>query len=407
MKNLIFGTFLLPATLLLVFVFFCEQVEFRYQFIVFVASTFLWLPNLLSYRRFLSKEEKTFVNASIFMLFLITLNIFMGRSHAELIHIYRNVATYVCGIISVYAINLLETKKQIKLFYGILAISIICFVLCARQGVALVDMEGEAAETSQLGHAWFSSLVMIVNGISLVVFLFSTRRVLRVICICSIALALFINFSILQRATNVLLTFVLLSSILAFRYIDKSKVKFMVLFLLGFILFVYQTNLYIVVLEYLSTITPDRVSRRLDELNYSLQMSDMQAGGGTMASREVLIANSWASFTSSFGTFLFGVGDVRNSDIIGRHSFLVDNLARYGIVGGIGMYYYFKSQYQILMKYCHFLNLEYINNAIVIIFFIYIFRDYFGIITMAPTNLLMLIFIPSSIILLTKENYKL
>ena len=160
--------------------------------------------------------------------------------------------------------------------------------------------------------------------------------------------------------------------------------------------FIYASDLYLDLFDWLASVMPsERVARRIEEISFALQYEAIEAGGGSFAARADLMSVSWNTFTSTFTNFLFGVGSNRmENSIIGNHSYFIDTLASYGILGGVLTYKYFKGQYQIMKKYISSRSGKVLFAQCVTVFGFYILRNFYGHMDFTNVNLVILLYFP-------------
>jgi len=209
-------------------------------------------------------------------------------------------------------------------------------------------------------------------------------------------LTLYINFSILQRGTNVIFTLAEIGVLFVFTLKRKGIVYFFSIVIFVLAIYIYTTGLLIDVFVWLAdTVSSERIAKRFNEIATALYYEDIEASSGSLAGRSNLMGISWHTFTSSIGHFVFGVGEQSGDNtIVGNHSFFIDTLARYGIIGGTMMFVYFKKQYQIIMSYLDKKTDWVLYMQCAIVFLFYILRNFYGQVTYALVNLILLVFFP-------------
>jgi hypothetical protein len=149
----------------------------------------------------------------------------------------------------------------------------------------------------------------------------------------------------------------------------------------------------------------ERLAERFRSIAYALRYEEIEAGGGSLAGRSHLMRLSWNTFTSSTGRFLFGTGEhLFDHTTIGHHSFMIDTLARYGILGGVFFFIYFKKQCQIILSNVSKKTDWRLYWQCAVVLFIYLLRNLYGDMCTANVNLLLMIFFPLTIRIII--NYK-
>lgn len=354
-----------------------------------------------------SKEYKTFLTASFLIVAIILLYGIIGHSSIGALEIVVNLNWIIIGVIAIY-VKKFFSGRELTLTYKVMVISLfILMLLFVRNGRSFL-VAGNADEAVSVAVAWYGSLFMLISGISLIIVLNVKNTLLRIVAFVVLLLTLYLNIFILQRGTNVIFTLAEISLILIFLIKRKSIVFLFSFLIFAFVIIVMSSDNLINLFDWLAQVSPsERLAKRFDEISIALTYENMEAGGGSFAARGSLIGVSWNTFTSSIGHFVFGAGEhTGNNDIIGHHSFFVDTLARYGIIGGVLVFIYFKKQYQILMSILN-KNKEwalYMQCAIVFLF--YVMRNFYGQVAYALVNLVILLLFPLTIELILFYNNK-
>lgn len=398
-------SFLLVSFLILV-VSFCFADFTTYSNYVVYPLFVLWLPVLLNRYNIFDRNEQVFVVTSgVFLGFIIVYWI-IGFSSSTMGNILRDINWIMTGIISICALKTLSKHElPVAYVFSLLFIMILLFTYVSRGRVFLaVENEEDAAMVT---GAWHGSLFMLLTGLSMVAFIHIKSFLPRLISVVVFVLTLYLNIFILQRGTNVLFTIAEIGFILLFTLKKKSVVyTISVLIIVGFVYiqsFVSLVDLF----EWMADVIPsERLSVRFSEIAMVLSFQDMEVSTGSLEGRSDLMWTSWNTFTSSFGHFLFGAGEhIRSNSIIGHHSFILDTLARYGIIGGSLMFLYFKKQYQISMSRLERKKDWALYMQCSIVFLFYVLRNFYGILAYALVNLFILFLFPLTIqLILSYKN---
>ena len=387
-------TLLLVSFLILIIASFFSTFT-RYSNYVIYPVFVLWVPFLLKSTGVLSKNEHTFVRVSFLFLMVILIYWLIGYSSIVTGEVLRNINWIMAGVIAVYTLKMFS-ERELSVVYFVLTIAVIV-LLCTfiRVGRTMLAIE-EQNDAVGVATAWYGSLFMLVSGLSLIVFIHVKSWFPRIISIAVLLLTLYLNFFILQRGTNVIFTMAEIGMILVFTLKRKALVYFLSIGIIVLAVYVYTSGLLIDLFDWLANIIPSgRLAMRFKEISTALYFEDLEASSGSLSARSRLMGVSWDTFTSSFGRFIFGAGEHSGGNtIIGHHSFFLDTLARYGIIGGAMMFVYYKKQYQIIMSVLD-KNLEwalYMQCAIVFLF--YVLRSFYGEMAFALVNLVILAFFP-------------
>ena len=366
-----------------------------YSSVVIVPVWALWLLYIAFSKTSLTKDEKTFVSVSFFFLAIILIYRLTGYSSTGALGLVVNVNWIMLGVVAVYAMKLLS-EYELSIVYIVMVLSLFIMLQLIFNTGRFVLSLGDAYEAVSVADAWQGALLMLISGLSLIVILNVNRLFPRIVAILALLLTLYINIFILQRGTNVIFTLVELSLILVFLIKRKSIIILLSILLIAFVIIAMSSDNLINLFEWFAQVSPsERLSKRFDEIALALTYESIEAGGGSFAARGNLIGVSWDTFTSSFGHFIFGAGDkADDSGIIGRHSFIVDTLARYGIIGGVLLFVYFKKQFQIVMTYLDRNNDWALFMQCAVLFLFYYLRNFYGQFSYALVNLVILVFFP-------------
>jgi hypothetical protein len=216
------------------------------------------------------------------------------------------------------------------------------------------------------------------------------------VAIVVLLLTLYVNFFILQRGINVVFTMAELGIILVFVLKRKPLIFIFSIIIIAFAIYVYASGRLVDIFDWLAEIIPsERLSKRFHEISTALFWEDIEASSGSLSGRNRLMGVSWDTFTSSIGHFVFGAGEhYGDNTIIGHHSFFIDTLARYGIIGGVMMFVYFKKQFQIIMAYLDKKTEWALYMQCAVVFLFYVLRNFYGVVTNAVANLVILALFP-------------
>lgn len=386
-------TLLLVSFLILTIALFFSTFT-RYSNYVIYPVFVLWVPFLLTSTGVLSKNEHTFVRVSFLFLMVILIYWLIGYSSIVTGEVLRNINWIMAGVIAVYVMKMFS-ERELTIVYIVLTIAIIALsYLFISAGRTLLAME-EQDEVAGVANAWYGSLFMLISGLSLIVILHVKLWFPRIISIAVLLLTLYLNFFILQRGINVVFTMAEIGMILVFTLKRKALVYFLSIGIIVSAVYIYTSGLLVDLFDWLADIIPSgRLAVRFKEISTALYFEDLEASSGSLSARTRLIGISWDTFTSSIGHIVFGAGEQEGNTVIGHHSFFVDTFARYGIIGGVMMFVYFKKQYQIIMSV---LDKEtdwalYMQCAVVFLF--YVLRNFYGAVANAVANLVILVFFP-------------
>ena len=396
---------LLLVSFIVLMVAFCFAAFTTYSNYVAYPFFAVWIIGISSKYNLLNRTERDYIGVSLLLILITLVYWLMGYSSTTSGDLLRDINWVMTGIIAVYALKLF-TKHELSIAY-VFSIVTALILLFTYVGMGRVFLAVENQEdAAMIASAWYSSLFMLLTGLSLIVFIHVKSFSIRLASLIFFLVTLYLNFFILQRGTNVLFTLAEIGLILLFTSKKKSVVyTIATIIIIGFIYI--QTFVSLVDLfDWLADVVPsERLSLRYREISMVLSYQDLEVSTGSVAGRSDLMWNSWNTFTSSFGHFLFGAGEhIQDNHIIGHHSFFLDTLARYGIIGGALVFVYFKKQYQIIMSSLNKRTQWALYMQCAVVFLIYVMRNFYGILAYALVNLFILFLFPLTYQLII--NYK-
>lgn len=387
-------TLLLVSFLILSIASFFAMFTTYSNYVIYVVLV-IWVPFLLKLVGVLSKNEHTFVRVSFLFFMVILIYWLIGYSSIVTVELLRNINWIMTGVITVYALKLFS-EHELSIVYVVLTIEIIVLsCLFISSGRIMLAM-GEQNEAADVASTWHGSLFMLLSGLSWIVFLHMKSWFPRIVSLVVLLLSLYLNFFILQRGIIVFFTTIELGMILVLVLKRKYLVYFLLIVIAFSAVFIYTSGMLIDMFDWLADNTSShRLAVRYREISNALYFEDINASSGSLSARTRLIGISWDTFTSNIGYFVFGAGEhSNNNNIIGHHSFFIDTLARYGIIGGVLMIVYFKKQYQIIMSVLSKKREWSLYMQCAVVFLFYVLRNIFGGITTGVSSLIIMAFFP-------------
>lgn len=387
-------TLLLGSFLILIIASFFSTFTTYSNYVIYPVLV-LWVPFILTSSSVLSKNEHNFVRVSFLFLMLVLVYRFIGYSALGTGEMLRNINWIMAGVISIYVLKMFS-GRELSIVYIVLTIAVTVLLFTyIKTGRALLAME-EQNDAAGVANAWFGSLFMLLSGLSLIVFMQVKSWFPRIIALGVLLLTLYLNFFILQRGTNVVFTLAEIGMILVFIFKRKTLVFFFSVVVVIVAIYAYITGFYIDMFDWLADIIPsERLAIRFREISTALYYENLEASTGSLSARNRLMNVSWDTFTSSIGHFVFGAGEhYGDNTIIGHHSFFIDTLARYGIIGGAMMFVYFMKQYQIIMSYLDKKAEWALYMQCAIVFLFYVLRNFYGAVANSVANFIILVFFP-------------
>ncbi len=394
-------TGLLFLLLLLVFVMFFQSI-IPGRYYVSTVAIILWFPAIITNFNMLGKYNRSFIVFSLLFFILSLIYYVLGVSKTNSAFFIRTFVWLFSGIVSVYAINIFSRNelKTVYVYFSIVLFAILLLFVLYGNNIILIKDDEET-----VGSTWMGSIIMLLSGVFLILSLNVKVIVPRLFFLFLFFLTLYVTMFVMQRATNVIFTIIEVAFVLIFSMNKRGVAWFLSLSLSGIFAFLYFSGLLINLLEWFASITTERIAIRIQSIIIALEFGDIDAGGGSFTRRSELLAISWDTFTSNISSILFGVGEHKHgNEIIGNHSFILDTLASYGIIGGVLLFLYFKKQVQIVLKYVDKRVDSVLFLQFVVVLALYIFRNFYGFLANACSVFIILIYIPLTIQVI--QNYK-
>ncbi len=255
--------------------------------------------------------------------------------------------TFFCAILKfylcfVFILPLMGTLRSREVYY-LLAVAIVSMFLSMAYNVHLKGVYGSLysmrafREESIQGiiNTQYTTSIMLASGAFLVAVLHARTFRRRMLFLALMAACIYFNMTVGQRGIIFFLSCLLYGLIVVFnKPIDKSRfLRVFALAVLGLALLAKSDS----ILGWLAENVPSpRLQVRIEAVQDMLSHKNVEAYGGSFGRRMELVRTSWETFWASPQNFLLGVGDIRRNNIlIGNHSHFADELARYGLFGGL------------------------------------------------------------------------
>lgn len=393
---------LLGATLLMLSVVLIPDLNFiATEILLFV--TFIWSFTILSYYPKVDIVIRRMSTFAILYFFLVLLYKILGISRAT-----WDIAAGYYGwmfaiIVSAFSLQLFSDKKLRLLEFAILSVVLISIIYVTIQGnrnMQIMDMEDAISQES----ASYGSSIVLFSGICFIAFLKYKKLLYKIIYGVAFILAVYMNFVVMQRGTNVIFTVVMVLLLFIYRKNQLKTIRLLFFVVLAFLLFLYSTGAYVAFLDYIAELLPsERVADRIRSINIFIQTGDYLEAGTSLKTRSELTTSSINTFQSSIYSFFLGVGDSRGfSDKIGDHSEIIDCLARYGILGFSILLLALISQLKFFLKLLPKENP--LHYQVLIVFFVFILRNLIGNTLTAPASILLFLYMPIVCYFIAKQE---
>ena len=180
----------------------------------------------------------------------------------------------------------------------------------------------------------FSSAVMLLMGVFYLIVLYSKKKWIKIVSIAGLVYSAYFLIFISQRGTTFFLAIMMILLLSVFR--SSSKRQMYTLLVLSIVMFWLAMGGAVVILTWLSELMSSlRINFKINYLIRFFQTGNISEAGGSLSDRYELTMRSINTFGKSIRSFIFGVGDHRDANlIVGNHSQIIDTLARYGLIGG-------------------------------------------------------------------------
>ena len=383
---------LISLIVLIIALFFSDFTTYSNYIILPIMA--LWVPFMIG-NTTLTKQERTFFRVSIALLFIIVFYSMLGYSNMGRNPLLRNVSWMIVGIMSIYAMKIFSDFEK-KVLFVVLTITIVLLLISFIGVGQAMAAFGDKEDASMAAGTWYGSMFMLLSGISLIAVLRMKAWLPRIASFLILLLTLYLNIAILQRGTNVIFTVAELFLVILFNVKNKTLIGIgSVAIIVALIVFV-SSDLLIDLFDWLASVSSSqRLASRFQQISMALTYESIESGGGSFEARYELIMISWNTFTSSIGHFIFGAGEHwMTNNIIGHHSFIVDTLARYGIIGGALLFVYYKKQYQIMFSIITKKTEWALFMQCTVVFLFYLLRNFYGNVSAATVVVIMLIYFP-------------
>ena len=352
----------------------------------------------------ISSASKGLVFLNLLFLTIMIVYKILGVSSADWVYPAGYMGWMFTSILGCYLVKN-ANYTQLKILFG--TIYIACVGYCAYISVIGNRVMQDDVELGvELATAMYSSAFMLFSGSCLILFLNVKEIPFKILAMIGIMIPAYANFAVLQRGTNAIFSIVLYALILLFNGKRSRFVYVFFFFLLIVLLVIFQTGLYVYILDGLiNVISSERIASRIDSLNVFLQTGDYVYAGTSVRTRSILLVKTWTTFTNSFPDIMFGVGDHRNyTGPIGNHNELIDMLARYGIVFSAPLFVILFKQYAWFKE----LFYEYKSNKVyfqaIAVFVIYIARNIIGSALTSAVSIQMFLFLPIVVIMVKNQE---
>lgn len=263
----------------------------------------------------------------------------LGPSDASMPFYFAILKFHLCFM---FILPLMGTLRTGEVYY-ILTVAIVSMLLSMAYNVHLKGVYGSLYSLRALRdesiqgiiNTQYTTSIMLASGAFFVAVLHARTFRRRMLFLALLVACIYFNMTVGQRGIIFFLSFLLYGLIIVFnKPIDKSRfLRFFALLVLGLVLLAKSDS----ILGWLAAnVSSQRLQVRIEAVQGMLSHKTVAAYGGSFSQRVELVQRSWDTFRSSPQNFLFGVGNIRSNNIlVGNHSYFADELARYGLFGGL------------------------------------------------------------------------
>lgn len=185
----------------------------------------------------------------------------------------------------------------------------------------------------------------------------------------------------------------------------KTKDKLWAFFVIVLLIVIIITN-YEAILNFVSDVLGSkRISKRILQIIRFLKTGDIQEAGGSLTVRYNLIMTSLKTFFGSAIHFLFGVGDHRaNNSIIGNHSQIIDEFARYGVLFASAIFWSVCRHFKTIRTHIGCQSKTKLNKQLTVVLIIFVIRALVGSVFYADIGIQLFLMLPLTLKLLNIFN---
>ena len=183
----------------------------------------------------------------------------------------------------------------------------------------------------------YTGAILLISGALFCIFLQARKYLSKIVSMIGVILCLLFNILVTQRGIILLLTIIMFPLLFLFNMANRSIKRYILSFLLIVLIGAFFVN-YDTFLKGVGRITGStRLASRMNALSTLIENGNIEdANINSLTIRIRLTRNSINTFLSSVTHFFLGAGHhLEDSSIIGNHSQVVDEFARYGILGGL------------------------------------------------------------------------
>ena len=266
---------------------------------------------------------------------------------------YLNQIRFFIPIILTFAVythcDNLQCNTLLKIVMIIVALNIADGIRISIENPSMTYMQlysndaEDVAPNLNVGDSDFVTMALLFFNVTLFAFFNTKKSFWKVLYLLFAVLSFYFVIFVSLKATVVIYALLsLVLQLIARRSTRPGRFIFGAVFLSVLLIVFMKPITYFLI----NIIAEDRVSERLLTL-----VGDSRGNQDALTGRENVYMLSVKTWLSGISNFLFGIGDHRSafdaaSTGIGQHSSFLDTLARYGLLGALVLYGYFKNMFR-------------------------------------------------------------
>lgn len=351
--------------------------------VLFIIIGLIILLEINLFPRCSVKKKNTIVLITCYLLLLGIYKV-IGISDASMsfhFNIFRFFLIFIC-MMPLYD---MLSKKQIRFLITVCLLTIAVtlfqnFLLKLRYGEGYSQRLYSVKGVKEVVNTYYTSALLMVSGFLFCAFLHEKSKGKKFFWFLGTVVCLLFNFIVTQRGIPLVLSALMFPLLILFNNDDRSRktyIKVTVFIVIAVIMVIELDD----ILSWIGAMTgSDRLERRLNLLAVIWDEGGLEsAEGSSLAVRFRLMGVSVNTFFSSANCFFAGSGlNTSTNHVVGNHSQLLDEFARYGIFGGLLSLYNLRSMLKITKGSTVGHSVPSIQKQINVLFLIFILRALLG-----------------------------
>lgn len=326
----------------------------------------------------------------IYLLCWEAFGVILGRGDLNLFAIFALIPLFLVPVLGLFAIQFYNYAEKIftcALLFLIVIANVIYNDVVGQtmQEVYKMLVDSDVSKDYNLGSTTFVAFCLFFFPICFLLLYIKKHYVLKLLSCAAIAATGYFFFVISPRATAtllflVILFFYLFNSDKEFNKRNVSRFFLKIIFLIFVLYFLYDI-LFSFLINYLFADNQDMINRLDDLKGLNSGKADDE---GSLSLRIKLAKLSLSTWSDNIINFFIGIGEITPVGLdatyekyaktgIGHHSQFIDQLARYGIIGGILLYKALKHTFSCFVNSIHQIKPK---NMLALTFFVYVLYSF-------------------------------